>query len=94
MSENIGAEHDRIERSLTNQPPIHTDVVQVFETLRLPYKDAAHLTIDLIPPSRERSLALTKLEEALMWAVKAVAVDQPATLQRITDQQLTREAEA
>lgn len=26
------------------------------------------------PPGRERSLAVTKLEECVMWAVKAIAV--------------------
>lgn len=36
-----------------------------------------------LPESRPRSLALTKLEEALMWAGKA-----------IRDEQLAREAEA
>ena len=30
-------------------------------------------TVKLIPPSRERSVALTKLEESVMWAVKAAS---------------------
>lgn len=29
-------------------------------------------TVEMLPPGRERSLALTKLEEACMWAVKAI----------------------
>lgn len=28
-------------------------------------------TIEALPESRERSIAITKLEEAVMWAVKA-----------------------
>ena len=28
--------------------------------------------IDLVPDGREKALAMTKLEEAVMWAVKAV----------------------
>lgn len=37
---------------------------------------AEHLaaTMELSPPSRELSLALTKLEEAVMWATKAITV--------------------
>jgi hypothetical protein len=35
-----------------------------------------HLLIEsMCPPSRERSLALTKLEEVIMWAKKSVAVN-------------------
>lgn len=30
--------------------------------------------INLINPGRERSIALTKLEECVMWAIKAVYV--------------------
>lgn len=31
----------------------------------------------VMPPSRERSLAITALEESLMWANKAALVPQP-----------------
>ncbi|KUF07249.1 hypothetical protein [Leucobacter sp. G161] len=34
--------------------------------------EAGWLLEDLVAPSREQSLALTKLEEALMWAGKAI----------------------
>ena len=34
--------------------------------------DAGAYLEDVTPPSREQSLALTKLEEALMWAGKAI----------------------
>lgn len=33
---------------------------------------AANDIESMIPPSRERSLAVTKLEEALLWAGKAI----------------------
>ncbi len=46
------------------------------ETYQL-IRDRAHaLALDITehaPPSRERSLALTKLEEAVMWANAAIA---------------------
>ncbi len=34
---------------------------------------AAQEIVELIPPGREQSLAITKLEEALMWANAAIA---------------------
>lgn len=78
-------EHVRIDKSLTNQPPIDESVGIIFELLREPFKDAAHLIVELVPSCRERSLALTKLEEAVMWAVKAVALHQQDTLDRAAD---------
>lgn len=37
-----------------------------------------HQTImDLAPESRERSLALTKLEEVAFWGVKSVVINDP-----------------
>jgi len=38
-------------------------------------KDATHdfgKLLDSLPPSRERSIAITKLEEASMWAVRGL----------------------
>jgi len=35
--------------------------------------DLATEFLTLVPPSRERSLALTKLEEAVMWANAGIA---------------------
>jgi hypothetical protein len=78
-------DHESFERSLTNQPPADPNIITIFELIREPFKDAAHLIIDLIPPSRERSLALTKIEEGLMWAIKAVALRQEAVLDRAAD---------
>jgi len=36
-------------------------------------KELAQSILDLCPDSRERSLALTKVEEAVMWANAAIA---------------------
>jgi len=36
-------------------------------------KSFAHELVSMCPDSRERSLALTKLEEAVMWANAAIA---------------------
>lgn len=44
--------------------------------LRADAKALALLVLRLCPPSRERSLALTNLEQAAMWANKAIAVNE------------------
>jgi hypothetical protein len=43
--------------------------------LRQKAKDMAYLIDELCPNSREKSLAMTKLEEATMWANASIARD-------------------
>lgn len=52
--------------------------IDVFESLRLKILDLADYIDRKIPDSREKSLALTKLEEALMWANCAVSRHLPS----------------
>lgn len=47
--------------------------------LRLLFADLAHQITVLCPTSRERALAITKLEEASMWAIKALVIKCPLT---------------
>lgn len=42
-------------------------------TVRLACKAAADSFIEMVPEGRELSLALTKLEEAMMWANEGIA---------------------
>lgn len=44
-----------------------------YTSIREKAKEMAHVILENAPESRERSLALTKLEEAAMWANAAVA---------------------
>lgn len=46
---------------------------EMYEELRRNAKDLALLFDALCPDSRELSLALTKLEEAVMWANASIA---------------------
>lgn len=46
--------------------------VERIETVRQALKQAHDTILATLPPSRERSLAITKLEEASMWANKGV----------------------
>lgn len=44
-----------------------------YEALRAKAKELAYLVTSSCPVSRERSLAMTKLEEAIFWANASVA---------------------
>jgi len=46
--------------------------VEQIEVVRGVLKQAHDTILATLPPSRERSLALTKLEEASMWASKGI----------------------
>jgi len=48
-----------------------------YETIRFFAKVLAKFFCRLCPPSRELSLALTKLEEAVFWANAAIARNEP-----------------
>lgn len=49
------------------------DQPQRYMTLRAKAMDIAELIVELTPESREQSLALTHLEEAVFWANAAIA---------------------
>lgn len=63
------------ERSATNHKP-SDDAINSIERLRTIAKGFAAVIIEESDPSRESSLALTHLEEVVMWAVKAVILDE------------------
>jgi hypothetical protein len=54
-------------------PPAGEQVAKAHEDVRAKCKSAAFLFNDLLPEGREKSLAVTKLEEAMMWANAAIA---------------------
>ncbi|HEY7043362.1 MAG TPA: hypothetical protein VH419_06815 [Nocardioidaceae bacterium] len=61
-------------RSLTNITPTAGQVDRI-ELLRDKAKMFGQAVIESCPDSRERSLALTHLEAAVMWAVKSIMVE-------------------
>lgn len=75
-TETISTKQDVIDsyaRSMTNHAPSPTAVTYI-EHVRA---DAKQLLAGIVlncPPSRERSLALTHLEETVMWAVKSIVL--------------------
>lgn len=44
-----------------------------YEAIRSKAKELAYLIDDMCPNSREKSLAITKLEESVMWANTSIA---------------------
>jgi hypothetical protein len=63
------------ERSFTYHPPKGDQPMRYVE-LRTQAKKLAMSIIEWCPESREKSLALTKLEETIMWANKSIAVNE------------------
>ena len=66
---------DAIERSLTNHTP-SADAIEQIESIRKTGLSLATVIIGHTETSRASILALTKIEEAVMWAVKAVILDE------------------
>ena len=63
---------DDIENNFTYHPPKDGQQVR-YESLRASARGLAFLVLDLTPESREQSLAITKIEEAVFWANAAIA---------------------
>jgi len=61
-----------IETRFTYHPP-QEGQPERYEKLRDEAKQFAHFINSMCPDSREKSLAITKLEEAIMWANAAIA---------------------
>jgi hypothetical protein len=61
-----------LENRFTYHPPKEGQA-QKYELIRGTALNLAHLIDDLAPESREKSLAITKLEEVVMWANAAIA---------------------
>lgn len=67
-----GPTFDDIDNMFTYHPPTPNDVV-AHEDIRAAGRLTARAIVELAPPSRERSTAIAKLREAIMWANAAIA---------------------
>lgn len=63
---------ERIEENFKYYPP-NGETAERYIRMRQKGKELALLIVGLCPESRERSTALTKLEECVMWANAAIA---------------------
>ena len=61
-----------IEQSFTYHPPKEGQP-EIYQELRAKAKELALLIEDKCPPSAETTLAIRKVEEAVMWANKSIA---------------------
>lgn len=61
-----------IEKRFTHHPP-KGDQTQRYHAIRVKARYFADLIMLNCPASRERSIAIAKLEEAVMWANAAIA---------------------
>ena len=61
-----------IDRNMVNHTP-DAETQKQMEVLRTQFHAVTDALLHIVPDGRERSLALTKLEEALMWSMAALA---------------------
>lgn len=64
--------HDRVEHDFNYHTP-SSDGILSMQILRKLERELAHKLVDFVPTGRELSIALTKLEEVMMWANAGVA---------------------
>ena len=66
-------EHDELRLRFTYHPPKNEQQKRVYEDIRAIAAQFAYDLNNMCPDSREKSLAITKLEECVMWANAAIA---------------------
>lgn len=76
MDSPLGLGVEDVWRSMTNVRPSDAGIEQI-ENFREAAKELVQVLFDKIPPCRERSLAITHLEEVVMWGVKGICLNDP-----------------
>lgn len=66
------AAHENIDHNLTNHPPTEAQAARM-ESVRTLGKALAHHLVDTCEPGRELSIALSGVEQAVMFGVAAIA---------------------
>lgn len=56
-----------------------SDGQERIDRLRLAFSDVARVIAETCPDSRHKSTAITQLETAAMWAIKAVVFNDPTS---------------
>lgn len=65
-------EAQELKNRFTHHPPSAAQI-EKYQRIRDEAHGLAEIIVDESPPSREQSLALTNLEQAVMWANAAIA---------------------
>ena len=75
----LQTEEAGIERPYAYHKPSDTGLSKITQLRKL-FSDADKLLKANCPPSRELSVAITNLETTAMWAIKAVVLNDPASV--------------
>jgi hypothetical protein len=70
--------NDDLDNRFDYHPPVRESIKSKHERVRDISKQYADFLNSWVPPGRELSLAITKIEEAMMWANAGIARDQDA----------------
>lgn len=73
--------HSRVENDFRNHPPVGPGVAETMDEVTSRMLDLAHWIVDSVPKGRERSTALTKLEECSMMCKAGIARNQPPVVE-------------
>jgi hypothetical protein len=65
-------DQEEIDRRLDYHPPT-PEQVPIYEAMRPEFKRLVEFVVETTPPGREQSVAITFIEDAQMWANKAIA---------------------
>lgn len=91
MPEQNQEQMDSIKNRFTYHPP-HGDQASRYVALREKGMELANLICFLSVPSREQALAITKLEESIMWANAGIARNEPMPPQDFKDRVLSEKS--
>lgn len=73
----------QILHNMSLHPPSDPKVIEAFEILRDQFKEVAACVACLVPSGRERSQAITALEDALQYAIGGIARNQEGAIELI-----------
>lgn len=65
-----------LEHRIKHHPPQSDEAVAAHEAVRAGILDFCDVLLEYVPESRERALAITNLEQSMMWANAAIARNQ------------------
>lgn len=69
-------EYYDVENRFKFHPPSSDEVAKAHDVVRLNCGALAHEWASILPDSREKAIAIVKLDEAMMWANAAIARNQ------------------
>ena len=64
-----------IDQAFTYHPPRGDIEILAYQTIRDTAKRFAFMIDAMVPDSREKSIAITKIREAVMWANAGIAIN-------------------